>query len=730
MLGAGLALVSAAAPAGLFAQALTLVRFDVASRAAVDSVRRLGIDIVEVHPAARGRVQLAAVITTRDRQSLASRGWLVDDVPRPPAALAAFRARSFTVYRDFDDPVRGVAAWLRGFAQAHANVTLDSIGASVEGRPILAAKIGAATDDPARPNVLFMATYHAREWASTELALRLISYLADSLPLRPGGAALLASRDVWVIPVANPDGYEYTFTTERLWRKNRRPNGGGSSGVDLNRNHAGTWGFDDRGSSPTPASETYRGQAAESEPETQAIVHFHQLHPPAASITYHTYTGAVLYPWSQADGLFTGDDAVFRALAGSDLAPSVRDSLSGSTLAYYHPGPGWQLYPTNGEYTGWAYAAYGTIAFTVEATAGCCAAGAYYGFDFPDDELMLRRVFQDNLPFALELLSTAGNPALLANPAGPAAGPQLESVWPEVRALVTAPGGASVDVATDSGLVRSQAMTPDPLGAGRRFTRIVATGGAVLDARAVRVASAGLTEEILARDGAELPTTAWRGFTRVSPGFQSGFAWSGFTDTLVSPVMVVSGRGALTLFFWTRHGGSIFDQASRGSVQVSVNGGASWSTVAEVVGSANAWYPLAVPLDAVALGAHDLRVRFIARQMGWMIDWVALGSADGGVARLFAPALARQSPSINVSQNPVTAPPVTLHWAAAAGTARVEVYSLTGVHVTSADLPNDPGRWQWDLTADTGRPVANGAYFIVLTLGDNTRLRRRLLVAR
>lgn len=87
-------------------------------------------------------------------------------------------------------------------------------------------------------------------------------------------------------------------------------------------------------------------------------------------------------------------------------------------------------------------------------------------------------------------------------------------------------------------------------------------------------------------------------------------------------------------------------------------------------------------------------------------------------------------PVISVSANPVTATAVTLHWPSPGGLARVDVYTLTGSPVRTVSLPNDTGRWQWDLTNDAGRPVANGAYFIVVTLGDNTRLSRRLLVAR
>ncbi len=377
-----LAAVLALGAAPLAAQQLTTVRIPLRTVAAVDSLRRLGIDVVEWRSAPGGGATALAVASARaTRALLAARGWPAAPLPREPlpAAMEARRAAlgpaAFTVYRDFDDPVRGVAAYLRAFAAGHANVAVDSFGASWQGRPMLAVKVGPAGDGPSRPNVIFVATYHAREWAATDMALRLIGFLADSLAARPGGAALLASRDIWVVPVANPDGYEYTFTADRLWRKNRRANAGGTFGVDLNRNHAAFFAFDDGGSSPSSSSETYRGPSAESEPETRAIVAFHRAHPPVVAVSYHTYGDAILYGWGHASGLISGDETAFQSLAGTPLHPAALDSVSGSSKTAYTPGPAWVLYPTNGDYDEWAYHEFGTLAFTEEITPGCCLQG-------------------------------------------------------------------------------------------------------------------------------------------------------------------------------------------------------------------------------------------------------------------------------------------------------------------------------------------------------------------
>jgi hypothetical protein len=700
----------------------------------VDSVRRLGIDIVEVHLDPGAGATLVVVASPRDRALLAARGWPVEDIAPSPAVAAlearrvALGARAFAVYRDFDDPARGVAAYLRSLAASHANVAVESVGASWQGRPILAVKVGPAGDSPARPNVLFVATYHAREWAATEMALRLVAFLADSLPARPGGAALLASRDVWVIPVANPDGYEYTFATQRLWRKNRRANADGSFGVDLNRNHAGFFAFDDDGSSPSPWSEVYRGPSAESEPETRALALFHRAHPPVISISYHTYAAALLYPWSHAFGAFTGDQPVFAALAGTVLRPAVRDSVPGSDHTAYVSAPGWQLYPTNGDYDGWAYREFGTLAFTAEITSGCCVGGASYGFVFPDDEALLQRVFRDNLPFALDVIAAAGDPAGAVGPLGTAAaGTTLLSVWPTV--VVSAPastGSLSLDVASGTGAPRSFTLPRDTLGSGRFLARYTVGAAAFAGTEAVRVPQLGLVAEVLSRDGAEWDGTPWRGFWRTGEAFEGRFAWAGVRDTLVSPEIRVAGRSGLQLFFWTRHEGSLSDPSSQGRVEISTDGGQSWSEVFRLVGAGTTWYPVAASL-ALAEGAASVRVRFVANGMQWWVDAVTVAA---GESRLFGVTAAAQGNPLGIAANPVRVAPQVLRWPAGQGTARVQIFSFYGTLVADETLPADPGLYRWDLTTRRGELVANGAYVAVVTLGDGTRYRRRFFVLR
>ena len=98
------------------------------------------------------------------------------------------------------------------------------------------------------------------------------NYASDSTIRR-----LVDSTELWFLPVANPDGYDWTFQDgQRLWRKNLRDNNANGvvdagDGVDLNRNWPTKWGYDNEGSSPDPASDTYRGPSPASEPETKAL---------------------------------------------------------------------------------------------------------------------------------------------------------------------------------------------------------------------------------------------------------------------------------------------------------------------------------------------------------------------------------------------------------------------------------------------------------------------------
>lgn len=685
-----LALAAVTIPRAGSAQALapTQVRLD--SLAVLTQLAREGYEVAGVTSVA-GTLYATVVATPDQQQSMGLLGFQVVAAP-VPALAAAVQFR----------PYGTVLSVLDSLAQAGA-ASLDTLGMSWEGRPIVAAKVGPSDDAADRPNVLFLSGHHAREWISVEMALRLLTYLAQA-----GGVT--DDCDVWVIPVVNPDGYTYSFDTERFWRKNRRRNPDGSYGVDLNRNYPAFWGSDDTGSSPAPYAETYRGPAPGSEPETQAVMAFHARHPPDVAVTYHSYSNLVLFPYAHAPGTLSPDQAEFRAAAGTPLAPVIRDRLIGAARPAYYPGPAWQLYPTNGDYTEWAYRAYGTLAFTVELTAGCCVGSAAYGFAFPDDSAAVATVFDDNLPFALAALEAPG-------PSG-SSGLAWESLWPEARliapadtrpmASVRGPGSPQVLVLTtdslDRGadawrwrgpLARPTIGARIDLGTGERSVELVYAAGAEAD------------------DG-------WGGWARErGQALEGEWAWRGENDTLRSPVISLAGIERPHVAFWARHDGSLFLPDRFALLEVSTDDGVAWSPVARLEGAAASWYPVTAALPAVP----QVRLRIVASDMVTRVDALHV---FGDVASL---ARAADSAGIGVSENPVRSSRVFFNWTAGTGDARLSVFTLAGLLVYRVTVSAADGLVAWDLTDVDGRPVRNGAYAVVLEAGGEV-LRKRLFVAR
>jgi hypothetical protein len=153
--------------------------------------------------------------------------------------------------------------------------------------------------------VLYTALHHAREPQSLMTLLYFMEKLLQGYGKNPEITFLINNRQLWFIPVVNPDGYIYNEQTNPdgggLWRKNRRQNSDGTFGVDLNRNYGFKWGYDNSGSSPRSIDETYRGTAAFSEPETKAIRDFVKSRNFVLTLNYHTFRDFLIYPWGYKD---------------------------------------------------------------------------------------------------------------------------------------------------------------------------------------------------------------------------------------------------------------------------------------------------------------------------------------------------------------------------------------------------------------------------------------------
>ena len=359
-----------------------------------------------------------------------------------------------------------LASDLSNLAAAHPTLSqMFTIGTSLEGRTIEGIKISTnpGVDDPAKGDVIFVGVHHAREWLAAEMPLRLAEYLLTSYANDPGLQACMNNLQIWIIPVLNPDGYAYTADPNgyRYWRKNRRNNGDGTFGVDLNRNYGFQWGLNS-GSSPNTNDDTYRGTAPFSEPETTAFRDFVAArHNPRAMLSYHTFSELFLRPWAYTTSDPPGEPT---------LAYVARDSIAkiaGVHGETYSENIG---YTSSGEATDYFWNQYRFGAFTPEMRP---ATGGLDGFSPPASQIIPNN--EENLVAALALIHDAGCRTLWIKDYAGDSGTEPSAVWvgtgwshafwvsPDIWTVpVTLVGGSTVTlnvmVHNDAGVTKNGAI--------------------------------------------------------------------------------------------------------------------------------------------------------------------------------------------------------------------------------------------------------------------------------
>ncbi|XP_050335204.1 carboxypeptidase B isoform X2 [Bactrocera neohumeralis] len=251
----------------------------------------------------------------------------------PKQRNAAPGSISFDVYQRYDV----IAAYMEELAKRYSSrVKVTSIGDSYEGRQLHAITITNG-DGAANKNVILMdAGIHAREWIAPAAALYVIQQLVENYKQN---SRLLTSYDWIIVPLLNPDGYEYSHTHERLWRKTRKPVTIICAGTDGNRNFDIHWGK--VGASHTACADTFRGQTAFSEPETQALRDLmHSLTGRAKFyLTLHSYGNYLLYPWGYTSALPKNwrdiDDIARAGAAAIKTATGTEYTVGSSTNVLY-----------------------------------------------------------------------------------------------------------------------------------------------------------------------------------------------------------------------------------------------------------------------------------------------------------------------------------------------------------------------------------------------------------
>ncbi|XP_063772029.1 carboxypeptidase B-like [Pseudophryne corroboree] len=264
---------------------------------------------------------------------------------------------SYSKYNDWET----IAKWTCKIATNHPDlVSRLEIGNTFEGREMYVLKVGKQSS--VETAIFLECGVHAREWISPAFCQWFVRELVTGYSNDESIKELLTGLTFYILPVFNIDGYIYTWTEDRMWRKNRSPAPDGKCcGTDLNRNFNISWC--EIGSSDDPCTEIYCGHSAESEKETKNVASFirRNLDSIKAYISIHSYSQMLLYPYSYTFDLAPNSEELDAISKG---AISELHSLYGTEYIY---GPSAStIYPTAGSSDDWAYSQGIKYAFTFE----------------------------------------------------------------------------------------------------------------------------------------------------------------------------------------------------------------------------------------------------------------------------------------------------------------------------------------------------------------------------
>jgi carboxypeptidase T len=364
-----------------------LINVFVADRNDAEALVNMGLDIWEYRECG-----LIIRVTDDERKQIKEYGFAIETITedvyeyletKREAQLSLFKGRTTAKYHSHDEVIAALLALEdSGVAQTYI------IGNTHECRDIWAVRI---SDNPAEdedePSALFMGCQHAREWIAIEVPLYIAQYLVDNYDNDAEVKHLVDNCEIWIVPVVNPDGYEYSRTVDQMWRKNRRDNGDGTYGVDLNRNWGYMWGLDS-GSSPQKSNETYRGPSAFSEPETQAVRDLILAYDFQIMLDYHSYGQQTYHPWG-----YTQESCSDYFPMGA-ITYKMRELIKQTNGAEYRDWWDSGGYLVSGDSTDWCYGELGIYSF-----------GTELGGSFIPAENLIIPICEENLPAALYLIS-------------------------------------------------------------------------------------------------------------------------------------------------------------------------------------------------------------------------------------------------------------------------------------------------------------------------------------
>ena len=217
-----------------------------------------------------------------------------------------------------------------------------------EGRPLYWVRISNTPDidDQNEPEILYTSNHHAREAAALSINMYTMWYILENYASDEDLRYLVDNVEMYFVPLVNPDGWVYNQTIQPngggMWRKNRRDNGNGTFGVDLNRNYSYEWAL--IGSSGNGNSDVYHGLSAFSEPESQALKWFSEQHEFKIALNYHTAANMLLHPWGFTEDIQCEDHDKFIAFKDWMTEINGYQNIQASLL-----------YPVGGDSDDWMY---------------------------------------------------------------------------------------------------------------------------------------------------------------------------------------------------------------------------------------------------------------------------------------------------------------------------------------------------------------------------------------
>uniref|UniRef100_A0A8C5I152 Carboxypeptidase B n=1 Tax=Gouania willdenowi TaxID=441366 RepID=A0A8C5I152_GOUWI len=288
------------------------------------------------------------------------------------------RAHSYTKYNNWND----IQSWIASISSSNPNlISKQVIGNTYEGRPMTLLKLGKKSSS-SKPAIFMDCGIHAREWISPAFCQWFVKEALSTYGSDAQMTSLLNQMDVYVLPVFNIDGYDYThkgrWLNSRMWRKTRsRKSGSSCIGADPNRNFNAGWCT--LGASSNPCSDTFCGYSPESEIEVKNVANFIRRNKAIikAYITIHSYSQLLLFPYSYTYDLAQHHSELMQVAQGASAA--LR-SLYGTR---YTSGPGaTTIYPAAGGSDDWAYDLGVKYSYTFELRDT-----GRYGFLLPESQI-------------------------------------------------------------------------------------------------------------------------------------------------------------------------------------------------------------------------------------------------------------------------------------------------------------------------------------------------------